>query len=68
VAKASLPAAKRESSLAARGTAPRGKEELRAAVMVANSQSLGGCCKWMLHVFGMFLKNVCKYFMRMLQK
>jgi hypothetical protein len=28
----------------------------------------GGCCKCMVHVFGMFLKNVCKCFMRMLQK
>jgi hypothetical protein len=27
----------------------------------------GGCCKCMLHVFGMFLKNVCKCFVRMLQ-
>jgi hypothetical protein len=42
VAKASLPAAKRESSPAARGAAPRDEEEeLRAAVMVANRQSLG---------------------------
>jgi isoaspartyl peptidase/L-asparaginase-like protein (Ntn-hydrolase superfamily) len=64
VAKALLPAAKRESSPAVRGAAPRGQEEeLRAVVMVANRQGFGAvACVWDVS------KECCKCFMRMLQK
>jgi hypothetical protein len=59
VVKASLPAVKRESSPAVRGAAPpRPGGGASGGGHGGQQARFRGCCRCMLHVLGMFLKNV----------